>query len=131
MVRGITEHYVVELNGEKIDRKMTLVCCCNGRFYGGGFNPAPQSDPTDGLLDVILVKDVSRLQVATTIGRYKNGRCDEFPKLIRHVKSDHITIHCDKPTAINLDGELRYSETMDIRVLPGALRFFYPKGLHF
>ena len=131
VVRGINEHYIVEFNGEKLDRKMALVCCCNGRFYGGGFNPAPHADPTDGLLDVILVRDVSRLKVISTIGRYKNGRCDEFPKLIRHVQTNHITIRCDKSTGINLDGELRHSQTMDIQIVPKALRFFYPRGLHF
>ena len=127
--RGIAEHYVVEVNGEVIDAEQTLICACNGRYYGGGFNPVPEADPTDGLLDVLLIKKVSRLQVAQVIGKYKAGRYLELPNLVRHIKTDRIVIRCDGPTAINLDGELRISDTVDIRVADKKVRFFYPKGL--
>ena len=129
VIRGISEHYVIEVNGETIDADQTMICACNGRFYGGGFNPVPTADPADGVLDVLLVKKVSRLKVAQVVGKYKAGKYAEFPDLIRHIRTDHIRISCDKPTAINLDGELRLSDTVDIRVAEEKLRFFYPKGL--
>ena len=127
--RGIAEHYVVEVDGEVIDSEQTLICACNGRYYGGGFNPVPEADPQDGLLDVLLIKKVSRLQVAQVIGKYKAGRHAELPHLVRHIKTDRVVIRCDGPTAINLDGELRVSDTVDIRVADKKIRFFYPKGL--
>ena len=129
VVRGIAEHYVVEINGKRIDDEQTFVCVCNGRFYGGGFNPVPEADPADGVLDVLLVKKVSRLQVPAVIGKYKNGRYRELTQLIRHFPTDHVRILCDKPTAINLDGELRTATTIDISLAKEKLRFFYPKGL--
>ena len=129
VLRGISEHYVVEINGETIDRELTLVCVCNGRFYGGGFNPVPTADPEDGILDVLLIEKVSRLKVAQVIGKFKDGKYADFPHLIRHLRTDHIVIRCDKETPINLDGELRVSEAVDIRVAEEKLRFFYPKGL--
>ena len=127
--RGISEHYVTEINGEVIDREQTLICICNGRFYGGGFNPVPEADPTDGLLDVLLIEKVSILKVAQVIGKYKAGRYAELSKLVRHLRTDRLVIRCDKPSAINLDGELRVSDTVNIRVADEKLRFFYPKGL--
>ena len=129
VIKGIAEHYVVEINGEKIDAEQTLICACNGRFYGGGFNPVPEADPTDGLLDVLLIKKVSRLQVAKVIGKYKNGQYRELPHLVRHFKTDHLKIICDKQTPINLDGELRLAQEVDIRLADQKIRFFYPKGL--
>lgn len=127
--RGIAEHYVVEVNGQTIDADHTLICACNGRYYGGGFNPVPEADPTDGLLDVLLITNVSRLKVAQVIGLFKSGRYAELPDLVRHVKTDRLVIHCDKPSAINLDGELRISDTVDIRIAEEKIRFFYPRGL--
>ena len=124
VVRGIAEHYVVEICGETVDAQQTMICVCNGRFYGGGFNPVPEADPTDGLLDVLLVKKVSRLQVSSIIGKYKNGRY-----VIRHFRTDSVKILCDKPTAINLDGELRTSDVVNISVAQEKVRFFYPKDL--
>ena len=129
VIRGIAEHYIVEINGETIDADHTLICACNGRFYGGGFNPVPEADPTDGLLDVLLIKKVSRLQVAQVIGKFKDGRYRELPHLVRHFKTKHLVVQCDKPNPINLDGELRISDTVDIRVAKEKIRFFYPKGL--
>ena len=131
VIKGIAEHYIIEIDGETIDADQTLICACNGRFYGGGFNPVPEADPTDGMLDVLLVKKVSRLQVPGVIGKYKSGRYKELPKLVRHFKTDKVTIHCDKPTAINLDGELRTATTVEMSVAKEKIRFFYPKGLTF
>ena len=131
VIKGISEHYLVEVDGETIDGEQTMICACNGRYYGGGFNPVPTADPCDGMLEVLVVKKVSRLQVPVVVGKYKNGRYKELPKLVRHFRVKELTIRCDKPTPINLDGELRTAETVHITVAPEKLRFFYPKDLTF
>ena len=131
LFRGIAEHYVVEVGGETIDREQTFVCVCNGRFYGGGFNPVPEADPTDGELDVLLMKKVSLLQVPAVIGKYKAGRYKELPHLVRHLKTKSIKITCDKVTPINLDGEARFAKEVTMELAQEKLRFFYPKGLSF
>ena len=129
VIRGIAEHYVVEVDGQRIDGDQTLICACNGRYYGGGFNPVPEADPTDGLLDILLIKKVSRLQVAKVIGKFKAGRYKELPELVKHFRTDRVKIICDKPTAINLDGELRTAQEVTMSIAREKLRFFFPKGL--
>ena len=131
VVKGISEHYVVEINGERIDGQQTLICACNGRFYGGGFCPVPTADPTDEKLEVLLIRDVSRLKVAQVVGAYKAGKYADYPDLIRYFSADHVKIICDKETGINLDGEKREAQTIDISVSDTKLRFFYPKGITF
>ena len=69
VIRGISEHYVIDIDGEHIDGDQTMICVCNGRYYGGGFNPVPHADPADGLLDVLVVTKVSRLKVAAVVGK--------------------------------------------------------------
>ncbi len=128
-IRGVSEHYIVEVDGQRIDGKFTLICACNGRFYGGGFNPVPDADPTDGKMEVLLVNAVSRLGVARLIGIYKAGKYAQLPKLVRRISTEHIRILCDKPTPVNLDGELRMAQTVDFRIAEEKVRFFYPKGL--
>ena len=129
LCKGISEHYVVEIDGQQIDGEQTLICACNGRYYGGGFNPVPEADPADGKLEVLLVRDVSRLKVAEVVGKYKDGKYARYPELIRHFSTDRVKIICDKPTPINLDGELRVAQVVDIRLAEEKVRFFYPKGL--
>lgn len=129
VIKGISEHYVVEIDGETVDAEQTMICVCNGRYYGGGFNPVPEADPADGLLDVLLVKKVSRLQVAGVVGKYKDGRYKELPHLVRHLKTREVKITCDYDVAINLDGELRRAKEVVMSIAPEKIRFFYPKGL--
>ena len=129
LLKRISEHYVVEIDGQVLDGEFTFICACNGRFYGGGFNPVPEADPTDGLMDVLLVKKVRLWQVPGIIGKYKNGRYKELKDLVTHYRTDKVTIHCDKPTPINLDGELRTAQVARFTMAQEKLRFFYPKGL--
>lgn len=129
VIRGIARPFVVEIQGEQVRGDMTMVCACNGRFYGGGFCPVPEADPTDGLMDVLLVKKVTRLQVPGLIGTYKAGRYRQLPQYITHYKTDRFTIHSQEPTAINLDGELRKAQTVQLSIAKEKLRFFYPRGL--
>ena len=129
VVKGISEHYVVEVNGETIDSRFTFVCVCNGRFYGGGFNPVPEADPTDGKLDVLLVDHLPRTQVPLVIGKYKDGRYKELSHVARYLQTDSITIRCDAPVSVNVDGEVLTAQTVTMSVAPEKVRFFYPKGL--
>ncbi len=131
VIKRISEHYIVEVDDERIDGKQTMICACNGRFYGGGFNPVPEADPCDGMMDVLIVKKVSRLQVAGVVGKYKNGRYAELTNLVRHFRTDKVKIICDKPTSINLDGELRVAKEINFSIAKEKVRFFYPKGLTF
>ncbi len=129
-IKGVAEHYRVKVNGEELEGEYTLICACNGRFYGGGFNPVPTADPSDGMLDVLLIKKVSRLKVAAVVGKYKDGQYENYPDLIRHIRTDNLTILCDKETPINLDGELRIAREVYISIAKEKLRFFYPNTVH-
>ncbi len=129
VVRGIAEHYVVEIDGEVFDDEYTFVCVCNGRYYGGGFNPIPEADPSDGMLDVLLVKKISRAQVPMIIGKYKDGKYKSLSHIARYCRTDRVKVICDKPTAINIDGELRTAQEVEFTVAKEKIRFFYPKGL--
>lgn len=128
-IRGVHEFYRVEVDGQVIEGQQTMICVCNGRWYGGGFQPVPDADPADGLLDVLLVKGVSRLAVMKLIGPYKAGHYARYPQLIRHIRTDRLRITCQRENPVNLDGELRMAQTVEIRLSPHKLRFFYPKEL--
>jgi len=127
--RGIHERYHIEIDGQVFDDRYTLACVCNGQWYGGGFNPVPESDPSDGLLDVLLVKAVSLPMVAKVIGKYKAGRYQELPGLVEHFRCRSVTVRTDAPAIVNLDGESLQTDCVSFTIEPGQLRFFYPKGL--
>lgn len=132
LLHGLTEQYTITLeSGEKISGKKTMICICNGRWYGGGFNPVPEAEPDDGMLDVLIVKDVNIIQVAFVVGSYQKGRYKELPKLIRHERCRKLCIECEKQAVVNVDGEILRTKKAEIELIRGGIRFFYPKGLHY
>lgn len=130
LIKGISQHFVITLDdGTRLDDMFTLICACNGRWYGGGFNPVPNAEPDDGLLEVLVVKKVSILTASRVIGKYKAGQYRQLPELISHHRCKSLTIACDKPSVVNVDGEAVFTGEAKITVRPRALRFFYPRGL--
>lgn len=128
-IRGIHAPYTVEVDGQRFTGERTMICICSGRWYGGGFNPVPEAEPDDGLLDVLLVEPVTRLEVAKLIGLYKAGRYKELPQWVRHFRTAAVRVISEKPSVVNLDGEAAWETDVTFRALPRALRFFYPRGL--
>lgn len=131
VVKGIHHPYRIEVDGEIIDGRQSLICICNGRWYGGGFHPVPEATLDDGLLDVLIVRSVSRVTVAKVIGDYKKGLYTNYPQYIRHLRCRSIRICCEKAEEINLDGELLYGTDVTFSIPEEKIRFFYPKGLSF
>ena len=128
LIRGIVRPCRIRLeDGTEIDERMTLCCICNGNWYGGGFNPVPEASLTDGLLDVLVVKRVSRLTVAKVISAYQKGRYADYPELITHYTTRSLEISTPQPEPINIDGELLTTDHIKVELQPGALRFFRPK----
>lgn len=127
-IRGITEEYSVSVNGETFTGRRTLVYMGSGQYYGGGFHPMPYGDPGDGKLDVLIVGPVTRLQVLAVIDKYKKGRFRELPELVRHIRTDRVTLTCPHETCVNLDGEITRAKALSVWVEPRAVRFFCPKN---
>jgi len=132
LCKGLSAPFEVTLDGgEPIRAEQTMICICNGRWYGGGFNPVPEAEPDDGLLDVLLVKKVSLLKAAGVIGSYKKGLWRELPEIISHSRCRSLRIVCGKPSVVNVDGEAVWTKDAQIELVPRAIRFFYPKGLSY
>ena len=129
--KGITRKMRIRAEGFSAEGNHTLVCACNGRFYGGGFNPSLDARPDDGIMDVFVVDGVSLLHVAALIGKYASGRSDEVPKYIHHLKTDAIDIDFDEENVVNVDGEALYTDKVRMRLIPGALKLIVPKGMNF
>lgn len=129
VVKGMHQHFVLELDDTVVDDEQTMICIANGRWYGGGFYAAPDAEPDDGLMDVLLVSRVSRLTAMKVIGKYKEGKYKDYPDIIRHYRCRRIVVHCDADSDVNLDGELLMAKDVTFEIVPKALRFFYPRGI--
>ena len=131
ILRGITRRMKFTCGDFTYNGKATLCCICNGRYYGGGFNPSPDAMPDDGILDIYFVRDMNLLQVATAIGKYAKGQADRFPQYITHLRGDSVTIEFAEEDVINADGESLYAKKAVFQLVPQALNLIIPKGMTF
>ena len=129
LLKGVSKPCRLELeDGVTVEGDLTLVCACNGSWYGGSYHPVPEASMFDGMLDVLAVKHVSRLTVAKVIGAYQKGKYADYPELISHYRTRSLRIVTPEEEPVNLDGELMMSRDLTVSVCPAALRFFAPAG---
>ena len=131
VIKGINRNMRISSRGFKAQGKHALVCACNGRFYGGGFNPSLDARPDDGIMDVFVIKEVNVLTLIKLIGLYATGRADEMPEYATHLRTDRIDISFDEDNVINIDGEAVFAREARLRLVPGALRLVVPRGMTF
>lgn len=131
VIKGINRNMRISSGGFKAQGKHALVCACNGRFYGGGFNPSLDARPDDGIMDVFVIKEVNVLTLIKLIGLYATGRADEMPEYATHLRTDRIDISFDEDNVINIDGEAVFAKEARLRLVPGALRLVVPRGMTF
>ena len=53
--------------------RMHDVIVANGRWHGGGMQLAPDAEPDDGLFDVVLIGDITKLDFVTTAPKIYSG----------------------------------------------------------
>ena len=131
LFKGINTPFSIKANGYSSEGDFSLVCVCNGRFYGGGFNPSRSALPNDGDLEMLVATHVNIFTAAKVIGRYADGRANELPELVTILHGKKIEITSPEDMAINIDGELLISKTASIRLIPGGVNFLIPKGMKF
>ena len=127
--KGIATNMHVQCGKYDVRGKFSLICACNGRFYGGGFNPSPNATLDDGLLDFYIVKKVSLFTFARCVGKYAAGHADDFPQFITHLRGTDLRIEFEREDVINLDGEALYADVVDMKLLPKALKLITLDGL--
>ncbi len=131
LIKGVRQPLRVRCGGRIWEGDMSLICVCNGSYYGGGFHPVPEARPDDGILDFLIVKGVSRLGFVRLVGAYAKGKYAAMPDFITHVRGSSIEIDSDEELAVNVDGEAIYGKTVRIRLEKGAVNFIVPKDMEF
>jgi YegS/Rv2252/BmrU family lipid kinase len=112
-------------DGEQRRGRMHDVIVANGRWHGGGMQLAPTADYEDGLFDVVLIGDVSKLDFVTTSPKLYSGRYLEHPK-VELLRASAVEVTADEPLPIEVDGEPIGTIPARFEVVPKALRVRVP-----
>ncbi|GIV98282.1 MAG: diacylglycerol kinase [Herpetosiphonaceae bacterium] len=97
------------------------IIVANGRTAGGGLRVAPQANPEDGLLDVVIVRYSSLLNLAGVAARLLAGNYLDSDVVV-HKQVRRLSIASRPGMWFNIDGELLTKEPVIFAVQPQALR---------
>ncbi|MBR2591099.1 MAG: diacylglycerol kinase family lipid kinase, partial [Clostridia bacterium] len=76
LLKSMKNKCKVRADGEIInpDGRMLLCTVANGQYVGGSFKCAPRAKIDDGLIEVCLIKPISRLRFVKILGTYTEGK---------------------------------------------------------
>ena len=113
---------------KEINDKYTIVSICNGGFYGGGFNIAPKSQLTDGLLDIYYVEKMAKIKMIPLILKLKKGK-HEGKRKIHKFRTNHIEISLEENITFNVDGEKLTGKNFIIDIIPKSITIYNDNNL--
>jgi diacylglycerol kinase (ATP) len=96
----------------------------NGRYYGMKLVLFPEARPDDGLLDILIFKNLGYLDIARYLGGVLLGKHTALSD-VSYFQSPAVQIHSAEAVPIEVDGELSGMLPVNVRVT-GKLRIFVP-----
>ena len=126
-LRGIP--YDIELrsadgSSERVAGDLVMATVGNTTSYGGGIPICPDADPSDGLLDVTLVRPAGRLRLLRLLPRVYRGTHTTVAEVSTH-RVTSVRLSSPGVTAY-ADGDPIGTLPVTIDVVPAALRVFAP-----
>ena len=112
------------------DQRCIMVSIMNGRRMGGGFMMAPDSRSDDGLLDLCIARQVSRLRIIRLIPHFMQGDQAAQPEICT-IRTRTLTVTAlDGVLPAHADGETlcESGQQLSIELLPRQLRLVCPKS---
>ncbi len=119
----------LNIDGQIWEGDALLVAVANAQCYGGGMKVAPQARVDDGLLDVVLVKSVSRIEFLRNLPRVFAGTHLEHPSVCAW-KGTHVSIETLSASPVLIDGDICGQTPISVQVLHSAARIWVHADCH-
>jgi YegS/Rv2252/BmrU family lipid kinase len=113
----------VKYDDEEMALPALMICVANGPREGGGFYVAPDAQPDDGLFDLCITREVSRLAMLGLIPHFMQGtHVDKEP--VTMTRARRVTISSPDDLVAHVDGEVLCTDGHQItcEILPRRLR---------
>jgi YegS/Rv2252/BmrU family lipid kinase len=119
--------FAVRLDGREHRFEGYTVAAANTGYYGGGMNMAPAADPSDGLLDVIFIKNVSKARFLANLPKVFKGTHVQLDSVSTH-RAREVEISSDRPFDVYADGDPLTTLPATVRLVRGGLSILAPRA---
>ena len=119
--------YTLDLDGHLTRLQAMLVAVGNGPSYGGGLRITEGARLDDGMLDVVVVRPMSKTDLVRAYPRLYTGSIVDHPRYEHH-RARQVTVAAPGIVAY-ADGERFAPLPVTIECAPGALAVLAPGGI--
>ncbi len=105
---------------EICNEPVTVVVFGNGQYFGGGMHIAPNASVDDGLLDIIILRDLSKLNLLLSLPRVYKGSHLTHGR-ITSLRGKKVRVFADQTALLDLDGEQPGSAPIELEIIPHAI----------
>lgn len=116
----------IEVDGEQWSGRILLVAVANATSYGGGMKVSPLSQIADGLLEVVALEYIPRMQFLRHFPRVFRGTHLSIPA-VHHWQGRHVRLETGEPVPVSVDGDVMGHTPLEATVLPGAVNMWLPR----
>ncbi len=118
-------------DGVIYDGRLLLTSLANGKFCGGGIMSNPKASVTDGLINMNIIKNVSRIRFISLLPYYMKGTFLNLRGIERFITSPKYKNVIITPNngkmKVGVDGEVSNAEKIEFSVIEGGINFVIPK----
>jgi YegS/Rv2252/BmrU family lipid kinase len=100
----------------------------NGRYCGGGMRQTPDALPDDGLFDITVIREMSRIEIIRSLQLLYDGTIMSHPKVDGY-RSNNLKVTSDSLLYIEADGESLGHTPVEFSIIPSAVNIIYGKKL--
>lgn len=123
----------LNINGKEIETEAFFISIANSNQFGNNFTIAPKASLSDGLLDIVVVQKMNKLQVLLSIFyQVKYGDVQEgiFKKHgILYYQLKELVINNPTLAPLHIDGDpYDTSGKFSIRIIPSAFSLIQPSS---
>jgi diacylglycerol kinase (ATP) len=109
-----------------LEARIAVVAVANAKYFGGGMKIAPDADPSDGLLDIVIFRGAAKLSLIKDMRLLYSGSHTNLP-MVTILRGRRIMVEPAGNLATNIagldvDGEAPGSIPATFEVVPNALR---------
>ncbi len=120
LIKLRARHTQLLVDGESLESDVSFMIACNTPYTGVGMKMAPNADLQDGKIDLVIVKEASRLQMMNLFPKVFDGSHIESD-LVDYRQVSNFSLLPSEEDFINVDGELKSHTPIEVSMVPQGI----------
>jgi YegS/Rv2252/BmrU family lipid kinase len=112
------------IDGKTSSCKVFSINVGNGRYCGGGMRQTPDALPDDGLLDITVIRDMSRIEVIKSLKLLYDGTILSH-QLVDGYRSNNLKVTSNQVMFAEADGETLGHTPVEFSIIPAGINVIY------